>query len=82
MEPIHGNKKANTTRYVFHLMKNYQYICISHLNEEFKSLSEFLWKHNLLVDDSCTLARFEKPYATFEYHCYGADIVIDLIDKD
>lgn len=81
MTPIHGNSKANRTRYVFQLMKDFKYICISHTDVEFHSLSEFLWKHSLLIDDSCSFARFEKPYATYEYHAYGAQIVIDVIDK-
>jgi hypothetical protein len=82
MIPIHGNKKAKTTRFVFQLMHNYQYICISNNADECKTLSEFLYKHNLLVDDSCTFARFNKPFVTYEYHAQGAQIVIDMIDKE
>ena len=83
MTPIHGNSKAKRTRYVFQLMtKDWKYICISHKDEEFKPLSEFLWKHSLLIDDSCTFGRFSKPYATYEYHAEGAKITIDVIDKE
>lgn len=82
MTPIHGNSKANRTRYVFQLMKDWKYICISHTDEEFKNLSEFLWKHSLLIDDSCTFGRFSKPYATYEYHAHGGQIVIDVIERD
>lgn len=83
MKTIHCNQKSQPERYVFQLMtKDWKYICISHTNVEFHTLSEFLWKHSLLVDDSCTFGRFSKPYATYEYHAYGAQIVIDIIAKE
>lgn len=82
MKTIHGNQKSQPERYVFQLMtKDWKYVCISHKDLEYYTLSEFLWKHSLLIDDSCSFGRFSKPNATYEYHAYGSKVVIDIIAK-